>query len=102
MATIENQVIYIREVSRNSGYEICVDLSNGLIFKSQYDLCRNLTVNSLYSSEGNLLSMLELVEPGNRTQDQLLKLEDILKSDDSLELIRERALKNSFYTEACT
>lgn len=96
MAMVEDRSIHIREISKNLGNEIIVELSNGLTFKSQYNLCKNLTVNFLFSPDGDLLSVLELDNPGNHTQAQMEKIEDIMNSDESIEVIRDRALKHSF------
>lgn len=95
MATAEGQTIGIRQITRDCEDEKIAELSNGLIFKSQFDVCKNLTVNFMFSPDGDLLSLLEVAETGNQTRNEMEKLEDLMNSHEALETLRDQALERS-------
>ncbi|MGZ5781575.1 MAG: hypothetical protein ACXWIN_11545, partial [Burkholderiaceae bacterium] len=63
MATVDGQQINIDRVDDDRFDVQSVHLSNGLIFRSEYDVCTNYTTSIMCSPDGDVLSSLTSSEP---------------------------------------
>ncbi|MFZ2999085.1 MAG: hypothetical protein WA071_01955 [Undibacterium umbellatum] len=95
MATADGQEIVITQWINNLTEEKTVQLSNGIRFKSSYDICKNCTTNYMLSTEDEILTLQEISTPGNHTARSIERLDELLAMSDAIEDIRDRALQNT-------
>ncbi|MCH8621943.1 hypothetical protein [Undibacterium sp. TS12] len=95
MATADGQEIVITQWINNLTEEKTVQLSNGILFKSSYDICKNCTTNYMLSTDNEILTLQEISTPGNHTARSIERLDELLAIPDEIENIRDRALQDS-------
>lgn len=93
MATVDGQQLNIERMEIDRSDEQSLHLSNGLIFRSKYDQCSNTTISTMHSPDGSVLGSMRSPETGNFVRECLEKMEILLNSHESIEDLRDKALK---------